>query len=66
MQAIETHWRETTGTQIPQEQLSPVADMDLNAYQDDQIVNEFLREYTSDVTKSEPATWQNHLINYHK
>lgn len=40
--------------------------MDIDGFQEDQVVNEFLREYTSDVTRSEPATWQNHLINYHK
>lgn len=66
MQAVETHWRRATGTEAVQEQLSPVADMDIDAFQEDHVVNEFLREYTSEVTKSEPATHQNHLINYHK
>lgn len=46
--------------------MSPVADMDIDGFQEDQVVNEFLREYTSEVSKSEPATHQNHLINYHK
>jgi hypothetical protein len=29
-------------------------------------VNDWLRDYVSGVTKSEPATWQNYLTNYHK
>lgn len=66
MEAVETHWRRATGTEINQEVLSPVADMDIDAWQEDHVVNEFLREYTSEVTHSEPASHQNHLVNYHK
>ncbi len=66
MEAVETHWRRATGTEIVEEVLSPVADMDIDAIQDNDTVNEFLREYTSEVTKSEPATHQNHLTGYHK
>ena len=40
--------------------------MDIDAIQENTIVNEFLREYTSEVTKSEPATHQNMLTGYHK
>ena len=40
--------------------------MDIDAIQENQVVNEFLREYTSEASKSEPATWQNQLIGYHK
>ena len=40
--------------------------MDIDAIQENNVVNEFLREYTSEVTKSEPSTHQNHLIGYHK
>lgn len=47
MEAVETHWRKATGTEINTEVLSPVADMDINAFQESDIVNEFLREYTS-------------------
>ncbi len=43
MEAVETHWRRATGTEINTEVLSPVADMDINAFQESEIVNEFLR-----------------------
>jgi hypothetical protein len=43
MEAVETHWRKATGTEINTENLSPVADMDINAFQESDIVNEFLR-----------------------
>jgi hypothetical protein len=66
MQAIETHWRRATGTELPEDNVSPIADMDIDAIQENQVVNEYLREYTSEVSKSEPATWQNHLTGYHK
>jgi hypothetical protein len=40
--------------------------MDIDAYGEASLVNDFLRDYTSEVTKSEPATHQNYLANYHK
>lgn len=43
-----------------------MADMDIDAIQEKLLVNEWLREYVSEVTKSEPATWQDYLTNYHK
>lgn len=52
MQAIETYWRRATGTEIAEEELSPVADMDIDAFQEDQVVNDFLRERASEVTRS--------------
>jgi hypothetical protein len=66
MEGVETHWRRATGTQVAQPNLSPVADMDIDAIQDKLLVNEWLREYTSEVTKSEPASWQDYSTNYHK
>lgn len=66
MEGVETHWRRATGTVEEKAQLSPVADMDIDAMQEKLLVNEWLREYTSSVTKSEPATWQDYLTNYHK
>ena len=33
MQGVETHWRRTTGTELPEEHLSPIADMDIDAIQ---------------------------------
>jgi len=43
MQGVETHWRRATGTEIKEEQLSPVADMDIDGIQEDRLINEFLR-----------------------
>lgn len=40
--------------------------MDIDEYQERAIINDFLRDYTSKVTKSEPATHQDMLVNYHK
>ena len=66
MQGVETHWRRATGTEVKEEQLSPVADMDIDAYQEEELINEFLREHTSKLCKSEPATSQIWLSTYHK
>lgn len=33
MEGVETHWRRATGTEIIEEKLSPVADMDIDSYQ---------------------------------
>ena len=40
--------------------------MDIDAMQEKTLINEFLREYTSSVTKSEPASWQDYSTGYHK
>lgn len=66
MEGVETHWRRLTNTELPQQQLSPVADMDIDAIQDNRVVNDWLREHYSEVTKTEPATWQDLSTNYHK
>lgn len=66
VQGIETHWRRATGTEEKEEQLSPVADMDIDEYQERHLINEYLREFTSANSKSEPATHQDMLTNYHK
>lgn len=66
MEGIETHWRRATGTEPVKANLSPIADMDIDAVQEKLLVNEFLREYTSEVTKSEPASWQDYSTGYHK
>lgn len=66
MEGVETHWRKITGTEVVEPQKSPVADMDIDQMQEKTLINEWLREYTSAVTKSEPATHQDYLTNYHK
>lgn len=65
MEGVETHWRRATNT-YAEKQLSPVADMDIDAMQEKTLVNEWLRNYVSEVSKTEPATWQDYLTNYHK
>jgi hypothetical protein len=47
-------------------ELSPIADLDIDAIQEQKLVNDFLREYTSNNSKTEPATHQDYLTNYHK
>lgn len=43
MEGIETHWRNHTGTVIPKENLSPVADMPIDDMQEKLLTNEWLR-----------------------
>lgn len=66
MEGIETHWRRQTKTLEEQPQLSPVHDMDIDAVQEQALINDWLRNYVSEVTKSEPASWQDYFTNYHK
>ena len=35
--------------------------MDINAYMEDNLINDELRKFTSRITKSEPATWRNYI-----
>ena len=66
MQGIETHWRRATGTEQIQEQESPIADMDIDSYQETDLVNNYLRDRSSKLANSEPATHQNMITSYHK
>jgi hypothetical protein len=66
MEGVETHWRRHTNTEIAVPNRSPIADMDIDAMQEKSLVNEFLREYTSSVAKTEPASWQDYSTGYHK
>ena len=63
---IEAHWRHTTGTEIKAEPINPIGDFDIEKLLEQDIVNEALREFTSKLTKSEPADTENYLLNYHK
>lgn len=47
VEGIETHWRRATGTWNRDEPVSPVADMNIDEYQERHLINEFLRDYTS-------------------
>ena len=40
--------------------------MDIDEYQERHLINEFLRDYTTKKSKSEPATHQDMIVNYHK
>ena len=40
--------------------------MNIDAMQQKALINDWLRDYVSDVTKSEPATWQDYSTGYHK
>jgi pheromone shutdown protein TraB len=66
MQGVETHWRRSTGTEVVEPQLSPIADMNIDLIQEKTLINDWLRNYVSTVSKSEPATWQDYQTNYHK
>ena len=66
MEGIEAHWKKAAGTWKQSEGTNPIADMDIDGYQEMDLVNDYLRDYTSEVTNSEPATHQNMLVNYHK
>lgn len=63
---IESHWRHSTGTEIPQEPINPVGDMDIEALLEKELVNESLRKFLGKLRSTEPATWSNYLTQYHK
>jgi hypothetical protein len=65
MEGVETHWRRATKSEEKKEE-SPIADMDIDEYQERHIINEYLRELTSRLAKSEPATHNDMLTNYKK
>jgi hypothetical protein len=62
---IEQRWRRLTGTELEVEE-SPVVDMDIDAVQERYLINEWLRDRASKVTKSEPATDRDYSTMYTK
>lgn len=66
MEGVETHWKRATKTEDKKEELSPVADMNIDEYQERHLINSYLKAFTSETCKSEPATDQDMLTNYHK
>jgi len=64
MSGIEKHWRNSTGTQEHLE-INPIGDMDLNLLAEENLVNDKLRELTSLVCRSEPASYTNYMTSYH-
>ena len=40
--------------------------MPIDEMQEKTLINEWLRDYVSGVTRSEPASWQDYLTSYHK
>jgi hypothetical protein len=63
---IEAHWRHSTGTEIKGEPINPVGDMDIEGWIRHNAINDALRDFTSKLTKSEPADTENYLLMYHK
>lgn len=63
---IEYHWRHTTNTELPAEPINPVGDFNIDEFQESNLVNDALREYVSHLGRTEPATYDNYLVHYHK
>lgn len=66
MEGVETHWKNTTGTQKTDSRVSPVFDMDINEYQERHVINDYLRDFTAKNARTETATHQDMSVNYHK
>lgn len=66
MEGIEAHWQVTTGTEPKLEAINPVGDFDIEEYMNGEQVENELRKIVSRITKSEPATWSNHITHYVK
>jgi hypothetical protein len=66
MEGVETHWRRATNTEEKEKEESPIADMNIDEYQERHIINDYLRALTSGLAKSEPATHNDMLTNYKK
>jgi hypothetical protein len=63
---IKAHWRRAMGTEALGEPINPIGDMDIDAIQEANLINEALRAFYSRRTKTEPSAWGNYLTHYHK
>lgn len=45
MEGVVTRWKRLTGTEVIKKPVSPIADMDIDGYQEMELVNDFLREF---------------------
>lgn len=66
MSGIEALWKSVTRTEEPLEPINPIGDFDIEEAMDGQLIHDSLRYLTSRITKSEPATWSNHITGYNK
>mmetsp|Transcript_81380 Transcript_81380/g.94873 ORF Transcript_81380/g.94873 Transcript_81380/m.94873 type:complete len:440 (+) Transcript_81380:25-1344(+) len=66
LEGIEAFWRHTTGTEAKKSPINPVGDFDIDGHQEQNLINDALREIVSELGYTEPATWQNYLTTYHK
>lgn len=64
MAGIEKHWRHSTQTEI-HENINPIGDMDLDKLAEESLVNDKLRELTSLIGRTEPASYTNYMTSYH-
>lgn len=66
VQGIEERWRSATGTELPIEEPNPVADMDIDTLNEDNMINAYLKERASKIGHTEPATDHDYPLQYHK
>ena len=63
---IEQRWRRATGTEEKVEWTSPIADMDIDALNEENLINHYLLGRACEVGKTEPATDNSYQVQYHK
>ena len=63
---IEERWRRATKTENTPKPESPVVDMDINQLQETRLINQFLRDRASKISKTEPATDHDYITQYTK
>jgi len=64
--AIEHNWRVKTNTYETKEFINPIGDFDINAIQEANVVNDYLRRLKSANAKSEPSHTGDYITHYHK
>ena len=59
MPGIEYYWRNKTNN-FNTNEINPIGDMDINGYQDVELINDMLRRYKNKISKTEPAVTTNY------
>jgi len=63
---IEAHWRNATGTEIQEEPINPIGDMDINDLMETDLVTDALNRLYAKNANSEPIGSYVYLTHYHK
>lgn len=61
MPGVENHWRHSTQTELKEEFIHPLGDMDINSLKEADLIGDYLRRRAAKNSKTEPGLTCNYI-----